>query len=60
MKIVVPVLVVTSLLILAVVGYVLYRRRKKNNKDSLRETYQELDSEFLQLFIRIFSAKSRF
>ena len=60
MKIVVPVLVVGSLLILAVVGYVLYRRRKKNNKDSLRETYQELDSEFLHLFIRIFSAKSRF
>ncbi|CAN6913982.1 unnamed protein product [Brassica oleracea] len=43
-KIVVPVLVVASLLILAVVGYVLYRRRKKNNKDSLRETYQELDT----------------
>ena len=60
MKIVVPVLVVGSLLFLAVVGYVLYRRRKKNNKDSLREAYQELDSEFLHLFITIFSAKSRF
>ncbi|CAG7887347.1 unnamed protein product [Brassica rapa] len=43
-KIVVPVLVVGSLLFLAVVGYVLYRRRKKNNKDSLREAYQELDT----------------
>ncbi|WZY69259.1 LOW QUALITY PROTEIN: hypothetical protein YC2023_001499 [Brassica napus] len=45
-KIVVPVLVVGSLLFLAVVGYVLYRRRKKNNKDSLREAYQELDRRF--------------
>lgn len=59
MKIVVPVLVVASLLILAAVGYVLYRRKKKNN-ESLRETYQELDSEFLHLFIRIFLTKSRF
>ncbi|KAL0727241.1 hypothetical protein Bca4012_023334 [Brassica carinata] len=43
-KIVVPTLVVASLLILAVVGYVLYRRRRKKKMDSLRETYQELDT----------------
>lgn len=52
-KIVVPTLVVASLLILAVVGYVLYRRRRKKKMDSLRETYQELDSE--TLFICLFS-----